>query len=215
VALFPAWSDTVVRLLLGAALVGAGAALWLAIAWVRLPYFTTEGATVAQPIEFDHRHHVGDDHIDCLFCHESAATGARAGIPSLDVCMGCHAQVWGQSPATAPLRRAYFDGARFAWERVHRLPDYVYFNHALHLHKGVGCVTCHGHVEEMGAVAQAAPLTMGWCLGCHRDPTPYLRPRARLTDASFHADGDPHVRGETLARAYDVRPRLACTTCHR
>jgi hypothetical protein len=136
---------------------------------------------VQQPVPFDHRHHVRDDGIDCLYCHYEAPRSKFAGVPPTSVCMGCHGQVWQESDRLAPLRASWFDGEPLHWRHVHRLPDFVYFDRSAHVGHGVGCVECHGRVDQMAAVYAVAPLTMQWCLDCHRDPDPHLRPESEIT----------------------------------
>lgn len=140
-----------------------------AIAWARTPYATGTGEPVDQPIPFDHRHHVRDDGIDCLFCHADAMRSSRAGMPSTARCMGCHAQIRTTSPKLAPVRESWFRGEPIRWRRVTTMPDHVFFDHSVHTNHGIECVRCHGRVDEMARVFAPAPLTMEWCLDCHRD----------------------------------------------
>ena len=188
------------------------------MAYVRSPFVTNQNRPIEQPIEFDHRHHAGDEQIDCRYCHFSVEKSPSAGIPSTTVCMSCHAQVWNKSPYLALVRQAYFTDQPIPWIRVHNLPDFVYFNHSIHVAKGVGCVTCHGRVDEMGAIEQVAPLTMEWCLDCHRDPKPHLRPQEFITSLTWKPDKDP-VKAKALADKLfvenDVHGRTSCSTCHR
>ena len=187
------------------------------MAYVRSPLATNQFNEVEQPIEFDHRHHAGDEQIDCRYCHWTVENSPSAGIPSTTVCVSCHAQVWNKSPYLNEVRKAFFTDQPIPWVRVHNLPDFVYFNHSIHVNKGVGCVTCHGRVDEMGAVYQQAPLTMAWCLDCHRNPAPNLRPAEAITSMTWKPpEGvDPVQYGQDLAKQYDVHSRTSCTTCHR
>jgi predicted CXXCH cytochrome family protein len=143
----------------------------LLMAWVRTPQVTGQHDPREQPVRFDHRHHVLDAAIGCLYCHKGAETEKRAGVPGTAVCMGCHAQVWRDSPELEPLRRSWLSHEPIRWNRIHRLPDFVFFDHSTHTSAGVTCVSCHGHVELMAQVEQVSPLTMGWCLECHRSRT--------------------------------------------
>ncbi len=168
--LFPRWTNSALRGALAAlGLVAIGAPCLLMLA-MRAPPVTGQDATIEQPIEFDHRHHVRDEGIDCRYCHEGAERGAHAGVPPTERCLNCHAQIWDRAALLAPVRASLDSGEPIRWRRVHRLPDFVFFNHAAHTARGVGCASCHGAVDTMAKVRQVAPLTMGWCLDCHRHP---------------------------------------------
>jgi len=205
-ALFPRWTNTVAKLTAAVALGTPAAAIAFGLLIVRTPFVTHQTVEVQQPVQFDHRHHSWEQGIDCRFCHSAVERSPNAGIPTASVCIGCHAQVWNSSPRLEPVRQAFFSQAPIPWVKVHDLPDFVYFDHSIHLAKGVGCVTCHGRVDQMAAVRQDAPLTMSWCLDCHRDPAPHLRPRRAIADMQW--SGAPEPRS-------DVHPRESCDTCHR
>jgi hypothetical protein len=212
--LFPPWTNTAIRVaLLGLATTVVGT-LFLAWIYVRTPLFTGQGEPVTQPIEFDHRHHVGDDGIDCRYCHTTVDRAPSAGYPSTELCLNCHSQVWNKSPMLEPVRQSFFTDRSLEWKRVHDLPDHVYFNHSIHVNKGVGCVTCHGRIDRMAEVMRENALTMGWCLDCHRDPIPNLRPREHITDLWWKPD-DPIAVGKKVAEENHVHTRTSCTTCHR
>jgi hypothetical protein len=213
--LFPRWTNTVSRLTAGLVLATPVAGIAALMLYVRSPYGTNQAQPIEQPIEFDHRHHVGDEGIDCRYCHTTVETGPSAGIPSTAICMNCHSQIWNKSPLLETVRERYFTDKPIAWERVHNLPDFVYFNHSIHVNKGVGCVTCHGRVDTMAAITQAEPLTMSWCLDCHRNPAPNLRPLDQITSMTWTPSKDPAVEGKALAEQYHVHTRTSCTTCHR
>lgn len=185
----------------------------LMIAWARTPYSTGEQVPPQQPVKFDHRHHVRDDGIGCEFCHGGAMTTASAGVPATAVCMGCHSQIWTQSPEVSPVRHSYFADEPIRWIRVNRLPDFVFFDHSAHVTHGVGCVTCHGRVDLMSEVAPATPLTMRWCLDCHREPEKHLRPLDKITDMEWEADR-PNL-GREIRDELGVRSVMNCTGCHR
>lgn len=190
-ALFPRWANTPYWIALAGL---AGLVITLVAApmiYVRTPYASDVHEPVVQPVQFDHRHHVRDDGIDCLYCHPNAETGASAGIPATDVCMGCHGQVWTDSPQLAPVRRSWTTGEAIPWRRVYDLPDHVYFHHGVHVRRGIACAECHGRVEDMARVSRVVDLTMGWCLDCHRDP-PGLPSHGRR-----------------------VTPLTTCSACHR
>jgi hypothetical protein len=214
-SLFSRRSDARLKLVLGLLVVGAGGTLGGLMLYWRTPFGTGQHHAVEQPVMFDHRHHVRDDLIDCRYCHSTVDRAASAGIPSTELCLGCHSQVWNKSPRLEPVRASWFAGTPIRWARVHRLPDFVYFNHAIHVNKGVGCVECHGRVDQMAAVEQVQPLTMGWCLECHRDPKPRLRPLEQIASMTWQPPADRAALGEELAKRYGVKARVSCTTCHR
>jgi hypothetical protein len=173
---------------------------------------------VAQPIPFSHQHHVRDDGIDCRYCHGAVETSAFAGLPPLSTCMTCHSQLFVDAPALAPLHRAYATGAPLQWNRVHDLPDFVYFDHSIHVAKGVGCTTCHGAIDRMPLTRRVASLYMQWCLECHRAPERFLRPRDRVFDTGWRPPPDQLARGLALRKAYGLRSTREltdCSTCHR
>lgn len=211
-ALFPPWTNTATRIGLIAIAVGGTAAICAPMLYARSPFATNAHQPLLQPIAFDHRHHVKDDGIDCLYCHENAERGPYAGVPDTYRCMGCHAQIWNDSVTLAPLRASSETGQPIRWQRVHSLPDFVYFDHSIHVTRGVGCVTCHGKVDEMAAVYQDQPLTMQWCVDCHRDPEPSLRPRSQITSTTWQPT--PALLTE-LAVKYQPRSLTHCSTCHR
>jgi hypothetical protein len=236
-ALFPRWTNTVARVSLALAAIVPTALVGLLLIIARTPFVTNERIEIAQPVQFDHRHHSWENGIDCRFCHTSVESAPNAGLPPTDRCMGCHDQVWNKSPRLEPVRQAFFSERPIPWVKVHDLPDFVYFDHSIHVNKGVGCVTCHGRVDEMPAVRQQAPLTMNWCLDCHRDPGPNLRPKTEITnmlwgsgehdpalvaaeslpgpDKALYASLDRAALGKQLLKDYDVHPRTSCETCHR
>jgi len=212
-ALFPRWTNTLSRLMAG--LLAATPALGIAalMIYVRSPFGTGQFVPVEQPIQFDHRHHVGDEGIDCRYCHSTVERSPYAGMPPAATCMNCHSQVWNKSPLLSVVRKHYFTDRPIPWNRVHNLPDFVYFNHSIHVNKGVGCVTCHDRVDRMAAIQQVQPLTMKWCLDCHRDPAQHLRPLNQITSVTYERRSPGE--GERLAREYAVHTRTSCSTCHR
>jgi hypothetical protein len=173
---------------------------------------------IEQPVPFSHQHHVRDDGIDCRYCHASVETSPTAGIPPLETCMTCHSQLFTDAPVLAPLVAAYRSRKPLAWQRVHDLPDFVFFDHAIHVNKGVGCTTCHGPVDRMPLTWRVASLDMQWCLDCHRAPENHLRPLARVFDVDWRPSRDQRAQGLALKRAYhirDARQLTDCSTCHR
>jgi hypothetical protein len=214
-ALFRPRSNTIFRFILVAVGVVATGVLAGLMIFARVPAGTRQDEELIQPVQFDHRHHVVDDAIDCRYCHQGVEKGASAGIPSTALCMNCHAQVWNKSPKLELVRRSYFTGRPIPWVRVHQVPDFVYFNHSIHVNKGVGCETCHGRVDRMASIYQASTLTMSWCLECHRNPGPTLRPPEAITTMGWEPEGDRAALAQKLMQTYAVHTRTSCTTCHR
>ena len=198
-------------LLAAVVLVVAGIAVWRTV--VAAPGV---GHILEQPVPFSHKHHVGDDGIHCEYCHTSVESSSFAGIPPLSTCMTCHSQLYTNQPALQPLVTAFRDGVPLHWKRIYKLPDFVYFNHSIHVAKGVGCASCHGAVDTMPLTRQATPLTMQWCLACHRDPARQLRPRDEIFNMQWHAR-DQLALGKRLVQAYhiDTRRMTDCSLCHR
>jgi len=209
--LYPRWANTAYRLALIAIVVTAAAVICLPMLYVRTTYNTSQFIPWAQPVEFDHRHHVRDNGIECLYCHSAAERSPNAGVPTTGVCMGCHGQIWNQSPLLAVVRRSYFSGTPLNWKRVHDLPDFVYFDHSVHIARGIGCEHCHGDVGRMARVVQTQPLTMGWCLDCHRSAR--ALPPAHAPSDAFKAS----IAMFTDWRAPDrsITSLTTCTACHR
>ncbi len=173
---------------------------------------------IRQPIPFSHEHHVRDDGIDCRYCHASVETSSFAGVPPLATCMTCHSILFNDAAVLAPLRAGYAGGAPLAWNRVHDLPDFVYFDHSIHIAKGIGCSTCHGSVDRMPLMRRVASLYMQWCLDCHRRPEAHLRPPDRIFDMQWRPPPDQAARGAELLKAYGLRTTREltdCSTCHR
>ncbi len=176
-----------------------------------------EGVAVDQPIPFSHKHHVGDDGIDCRYCHTSVDTSATAGMPSTGICLTCHAQLYRDAPALAPLHASLREGKPIHWNRVYDLPDFVFFNHSIHVNKGVACITCHGHVDRMPLMLREEPLDMQWCLNCHRDPAKYVGPPGHVYAMSVAPRISDQEQAQLLhALALQSTQRLTdCSTCHR
>nr|WP_282572222.1 cytochrome c3 family protein [Roseomonas acroporae] len=202
--------------LLGAALLLLGG-MGLLVTIPFTPHVTRQDVVVEQPVQFSHAHHVGGLGLDCRYCHTGVEQSRFAGLPPTHTCMTCHSQLWTNAAILAPVRESLARDEPLRWVRVHRLPDYVYFDHSIHVAKGVGCSTCHGAVQRMQQVRQVAPLTMGWCLDCHRDPAPNLRPREAIYDMGWTPPADQRARGEALIRAYMIRTEhlTDCSRCHR
>jgi hypothetical protein len=193
----------------------AAGVLWLMGAVNRSPYMTQVGVVRPQPVPFSHKHHVGDIGLDCRYCHASVETAAFAGMPSTKTCMTCHSQIWTEAPMLEAVRASYREDRSIAWTRVHDLPDFAYFNHSIHVAKGVGCQTCHGNVDQMPLAWRENTLNMEWCIGCHREPEKYLRPREQVFSMHWTPPEDQLEAGRELARRYHVQSLTTCSTCHR
>lgn len=182
------------------------------------PYQTQVGVVREQPVAFSHEHHVNGLGIDCRYCHTSVETSSFAGLPPTHTCMSCHSQIWSTSPMLEPVRASLANDAPLRWNRVHDLPDYAYFDHSVHVQKGVGCVSCHGRVDLMPMMWKDQPMTMAWCLECHRNPEKHLRPKEEVFNMTWEPPG-----GDQLAIGRELREqnhipvdRLTnCSTCHR
>jgi len=196
----------------------AGGGVGLIMGYERSPYRTNEGVTYEQPVKFSHDHHTAALGIDCRYCHTSVETSAFANVPSTDVCMNCHSQIWMDSPMLEPVRASLRNDEPIEWNRVHDLPDFAYFDHSIHVAKGVGCDTCHGEVNKMALLARGAPLQMGWCLECHRNPEKYVRPPEEVFNMDWERPtGDPDY-GKKLVEAAGIEGEhrlTSCSTCHR
>jgi hypothetical protein len=182
------------------------------------PYVTRAGIVQPQPVPFSHKHHVSDDGIDCRYCHTTVEKSAFAGMPSTETCMNCHSQIWTTSEMLEPVRASFRTGEPLHWTRVHNLQQFVYFDHSIHVAKGVGCATCHGRVDQMSLTYQDAPLTMEWCISCHREPQNYIRPRDEVFNMGWSRPANQAEMGAELARQYEIkdsRTLTNCSTCHR
>jgi hypothetical protein len=181
-------------------------------------YNTNQDVFVEQPIQFSHAHHVGGMGIDCRYCHTSVEESAFANIPPTKTCLNCHSQIWNTAPILEPVRASLRDNKPLHWIRVHDLPDFVYFNHSIHVRKGMGCATCHGPVDKMPLMYQQATLQMSWCLDCHRNPARYIRPREQVFNMSWQPPADDPDMGARLVKQYkigSVEQLTSCSTCHR
>lgn len=224
-------TNTISRATIFGAIFVVGVLLWGAIEFQRSPYVTYAGVARPQPALFSHQHHVAALGIDCRYCHTSVEKSNFAGIPPTKTCMNCHAQIWTGAPMLEPVRQSFRSGESLVWNRVNDLPDYVYFDHSIHINKGVGCNTCHGPVDRMPLMYNQASLQMEWCLDCHRAPEKYLRPREQVfnmryqqpsNDTPVKLDGkqytDQLTLGIDLVSKYHLRTETditSCSTCHR
>jgi menaquinone reductase, multiheme cytochrome c subunit len=212
--LFAAWVDKLVLIVIA---LGAGGLVYAValVAYATAPATTSTGYQPKQPVPYSHALHAGQLGLDCRYCHIGVERGAFAVVPPTEVCMNCHTRVRAASDKLAPVRQSYATGMPVEWVRVHDLPDFVYFNHSAHVTRGIGCVSCHGRVDKMAEVYQYAPLSMGWCLDCHRSPEKYLRPREFVTKMDWTPDGDQLTLGRRLKDEYGINPSTDCYTCHR
>lgn len=212
--LFPRWLN---KLPLFAAIVGlvapvgAIAGIW----YYGSPRFTDVGYRPIQPVPYSHKLHAGELGLDCRYCHASVEVSAVANIPPTQTCMNCHKLVKRDSEALAPIRESDSSGRPMRWVRVHKLPDYAYFPHRAHIAAGIGCVNCHGRIDTMEVVTQMKPLSMGWCLDCHRDPGRFRRPVSEVTNMKWGVPKDAAALAAKLASERPVNPPLACSGCHR
>ena len=192
------------------------------VSWVfgmiwRSSYVTDVGSPVDQPVKFSHEHHVSGLGIDCRYCHFTVERSSFAGIPPTQVCMNCHSQLYTTSPMLAPVRESYRTGQPIPWRRVNNVAGFVNFNHSIHVNKGVGCATCHGRVDRMPLTWKGAPLTMEWCLQCHRNPAAYVRPRDQVFNMEYQPPPNPSERtelGKRLVEEYRIESKTRCSTCH-
>jgi hypothetical protein len=179
------------------------------------PSYTDVGYQPVQPVAYSHRLHVGELGIDCRYCHASVESSPVANVPPTQTCMNCHQTVKRDSPALAPIRESMQSGRPMRWVRVHKIPEYAYFTHNMHVAAGIGCVTCHGRIDEMEVVTQVAPLSMSWCLDCHRNPDPYRRPLSEITNMRWTPPRDATGLAAQLARERPIAPPTDCSGCHR
>ena len=211
---FPRWANSIRPHLTAAAVLAPvylGALLYLAFA----PGTSAVGYGPAQPVPYSHALHAGELGLDCRYCHNGVESGAAATLPATSICMNCHSSIRTGSGLLKPVRDGFESGLPLAWMRVHDLPDYAYFHHAAHVVRGVGCESCHGRIDRMEVVSQTEGLHMAWCLECHRDPDPRLRPRGSATFMGYVPAQDQAVLGPRLRAAGDIEPSTDCSTCHR
>ncbi len=223
--LFPKWVNKFVPLLLGAVLVGGaygGTVLFVATS----PQVINRGYQPTQPVPFSHKTHAGRLKMDCRYCHTTVEQAAHAAIPPTSTCGNCHsgsdaegnvpyASVHAANLNLEPVRESLATGESIPWKRVHRLPDFVFFDHSAHVTRGVSCVSCHGRVDRMDVVSVVEPISMSWCLDCHRNPDPHIRPVDEVTNLEWVAEEDPALLGSKLREELNIHPSTDCSTCHR
>jgi Cytochrome c7 and related cytochrome c len=206
-----AWSKASIFAVLGLVVMIGGA-----VGVLQRSDFVTAANTVKdQPVQFSHQHHVGGIGIDCRYCHTSVEVSSTAGIPPTKTCINCHSQIWSTSPYLEPVRSSFRDDTPLKWLRVHDTPDFVYFNHSIHVKKGVGCETCHGRVDKMPLMKQQNSLQMEWCLNCHRNPEQFVRPRSEVFTMGYVPAVDQRELGPQLVAEYKIQSLTNCSVCHR
>lgn len=217
--LFHRRANTISRVSIYGAIIVLAFIVWALYEIQRSPYNTRAFVARPQPVQFSHKHHAGDDGIDCRYCHTTVEVSSFAGIPPTSTCMNCHSLLFANTPYLAPVRESFKNDKPLEWTRVHDLPEFVYFNHSIHVNKGIGCSSCHGRVDEMPLMWNVVSLHMEWCLGCHRDPAKHIRPRDQIVNMNWPPPGyDQEAEGKKLLKQYNVKPVEAitnCTTCHR
>lgn len=211
--IFPEWADEIPgRILLG--LIIFATALVAGVWYYFSPEFTDVGYAPKQPIEYSHQIHAGKLGLDCQYCHTEVFESKQANVPPTQTCMNCHGQIDSQKPEEIQkIRDSWESGEPIEWVRVHNLPDYTYFNHAAHVNVGVGCESCHGRIDRMDVVFQQEPLSMSWCLDCHRNPEQYLRPVEEVTTMGYQVE-DQIEKGRELVAKHNVSPPTYCQGCH-
>ncbi|MGE0361866.1 MAG: cytochrome c3 family protein [Vicinamibacterales bacterium] len=206
-----AWSKASIFTVLGLVL-SLG---WTVAVLQRSDFVTAANTFVDQPVQFSHQHHVGGIGIDCRYCHNSVEVAATASIPPTKTCINCHSQIWSTSPYLEPVRASFRDDKPLQWTRVHDLPDFVYFNHSIHVTKGMACETCHGRVDQMPLMRQQSSLQMEWCLECHRNPEQYVRPRSEVFTMGYVPAVAQSELGPQLVAEYNIKSLTNCSVCHR
>ncbi len=210
-------TNTFSRLSIFGALFALAAVAWGLALINRSSYVTRAGVARGQPVPFSHRHHNGELGIDCRYCHTSVETSAVAGIPPTKTCMNCHSQIWVDSPTLEPVRASFRTDKSIEWIKVYDLPDFVYFNHSVHVHQGIGCSSCHGRIDRMNLTWQEPSLQMEWCIGCHRHPERYVRPRDQVFNMAWKPPADQSTLGRKLVEEYHIQVQQLtnCSICHR
>jgi hypothetical protein len=215
--IFPRTANSTTKVLIISALIAVAVLLGILLNINRIYYVNHVNIPKDQPVAFSHKHHVTGMGLDCRYCHTSVETSAFAGIPPTETCMTCHSQVWTDAPILEPVRASLRSNRSLQWTRVHDLPDFVYFNHSIHVNKGVGCQTCHGQVDQMPLMWKVNTLNMEWCLACHRAPEQFLRPRDQVFSMTYSAPANQEALGRQLVAEYHVQTSQLtnCSICHR
>jgi len=215
---FPRAANALAKATIIGSVLGAALLMLMALIYARSSYGTDAGVVRVQPIPFSHEHHVGVLDIDCRYCHTSVETSSFAGLPATKTCMNCHSQMWVGSAMLEPVRDSYRDDRSIRWQRVYNLPGFVYFDHSIHVHSGVGCSSCHGQIDEMPFTYQVPSLLMQWCIDCHRNPERELRPRGEVFSMQYRQPPGQLALGRRLMTEYhikDAESLTSCSVCHR
>jgi Cytochrome c7 and related cytochrome c len=214
--IFHASSNSLAKVSIVAAGLTVCAIVWAAYRLNAGSFTTRVEVARDQPVPFSHKHHVADDGIDCRYCHTSVETSAFAGLPPTETCMSCHSQLWTNAEMLEPIRASFRTGKSIEWTRVHDLPDFVYFNHSIHVNKGIGCSTCHGRVDRMPLMYKVNTLFMQWCVDCHRHPERQVRPREEVFNIAYETPAPNQDEiGPKLVALYKIQSLTDCVTCHR
>lgn len=211
--LFPKWTNKIKTMALPAIL--GGPVYLVLIFWLGAsPKTLNAGYSPKQPVPFSHALHAGELGLDCRYCHTTVEKAAHAAVPPTSTCMNCHTNIKTTSPKLELIRTSFATGEPVRWERIHDLPDYAYFNHASHVTRGIGCKSCHGRIDQMEKVYQQEPLSMGWCLDCHRAPEKHLRPLDQITNMAWEPENQLEL-GLKLKNELGIKASTDCSTCHR
>jgi len=213
--LFHRSSNSIAKISIVTVVLLLGGVVWAAYKIDQGSFITMVGVPREQPVPFSHKHHVTDDGIDCRYCHTSVEVSAVAGVPPTETCMSCHSQIWANAEMLEPVRASFRTGQSLEWTRVHDLPDFVFFNHSIHVNKGIGCATCHGRVDQMPLMYKENTLYMQWCVECHRAPERYVRPRDQVFNMAYRPPEDQMELGKRLVAEYKIQKLTDCYTCHR
>ena len=208
-------TNTISRVSIFGAVFAIAGLLWLIAQVHRSPWSTEAHVAKEQPIQFSHERHVGGNGIDCRYCHTSVEDSPFAGIPPTKTCMNCHAEIFASSPFLRPVHESFETDRAIVWTRVYDLPDFVFFDHSIHVKKGVGCTTCHGPVDRMPFIAQEHSLQMEWCLDCHQRPEAFVRPRNAVFSVSYEQPANQLEVGRRLVEEYQIQKSTNCSACHQ
>jgi hypothetical protein len=216
--IFPRWTNVGSKMSIFGSLTAVALLAWTCMVYVQSSYGTNAGLKLVQPVPFSHQHHAGVLEIDCRYCHTTVEHSSFAGMPATKTCMNCHSQIWVGSEMLRPVRESYRTDRSIFWERVYNTPGFVYFDHHIHVQKGIGCSSCHGRIDQMPFTQQVPSLLMEWCLDCHRDPAQHVRPREQVFNMEYEPPADQQKLGRRLFADYDIDDPLhltSCSTCHR